>query len=76
MCVCLSLFMGGGKGKKDNHAKWTTNSVKKYLNTKYTCLLTTTKCRSDDFINDTSPSLAIFSSSNLNFVLYLKIYKW
>lgn len=28
--------MGGGKGKKDNHAKWTTNFVKKYLNTKHT----------------------------------------
>lgn len=52
--------MGGRKGKKDNHAKWTTNFVKKYLNTKHTCLLTTTKCRSDDFKNDTSPSLAIF----------------
>lgn len=39
MFVCLSLFMGGGKGKKDNHAKWTTNFVKKYLNTKHACLL-------------------------------------
>lgn len=65
--------MGGRKGKKDNHAKWTTNFVKKYLNTKHTCLPTTKKCRSDDFKNDTSPSLAIFSSNNLNFVLYLKI---
>lgn len=73
MFVCLSMFMGGGKGKKDNYVKWIINFVKKYLNIKYICLLIIIKCRSDDFKNDISFLFVKFFFNNLNFVLYLKM---
>lgn len=39
-------------------------------------LLTREKLKSDDFKNHTIPSLVIFSSSNLHFILYFKSDKW